>query len=450
LRSTAGALVLIVVGPVAAAAAEKPQLTIDHPRSGTVTSNSTPRFSGTTSEEGAFEELKGIFEPVMLELSSGGGSQTLEAAWEPGSGVWSVTAPTLSDGSYTAKASQANLLGEPGTSNVVDFTVDTTPPQVTLTSPANGSSTASGAEVVSGSASVAKGDSSSIIVQLYAGPTSGAEAPLETLVVPVVGETWTATLAGLGPGTYTVLAEQRDDAGNIGVSQPASFTVVMPAPAAGSPLVASFRSFPQSPHTGESVSLISSSTDTASPITGFAWSLAGSGPFASGKPLLTTSFATAGAHVVRLRVIDGAGRQSIATQTISVTAPPPVLMQPFPIVRIAGSETSYGVKISLLTVLAPLSTQVTVTCSGRGCKTKSESRLATASSKAKGRAGAVTLAFRRFERPLRAGVILRIRVSKAGEIGKYTSFRIRGNELPVRVDDCLLPASSKPTPCPPS
>jgi hypothetical protein len=44
--------------------------------------------------------------------------------------------------------------------------------------------------------------------------------------------------------------------------------------------------------------------------------------------------------------------------------------------------------------------------------------------------------------------VLQIRVSKAGEIGKFTSFTIRRNKLPVRVDACLRPTSSNPSPCP--
>jgi hypothetical protein len=124
-----------------------------------------------------------------------------------------------------------------------------------------------------------------------------------------------------------------------------------------------------------------------------------------------------------------------------------VLMQPFPIVRIAGSVTAYGATVRLLTVQAPLAAKVTVTCRGRGCKPKFESRIATSSSKNKSNGGAVMLSFRRFQRALRGGAILQIRVSKAGEIGKYTSFTIRRNKLPVRVDACLRPTSPKPIAC---
>ena len=77
----------------------------------------------------------------------------------------------------------------------------------------------------------------------------------------------------------------------------------------------------------------------------------------------------------------------------------------------------------------------------------SESRVAR-SSRRKHRGTTVLLTFRRFERPLPAGVSLEIRVSKPGEIGKYTRFAIRRHRLPVRVDACLRPTSPKPVACP--
>src|ERR1019366_4053130 len=132
--------------------------------------------------------------------------------------------------------------------------------------------------------------------------------------------------------------------------------------------------FPSAPKTGENVSLVSTSTDGTSPITAFAWALSSNGAFVAGKPLLTTSFSTPGGHVVRLRVTDANGLSSVATQTIQVTSTPLILMQPFPIVRIAGSETSSGVRLRLLTAQAPIGARVTVSCRGRGCPAKSVGR----------------------------------------------------------------------------
>jgi len=244
---------------------------------------------------------------------------------------------------------------------------------------------------------------------------------------------------GIGSGATT-------QAATLTVTAPP--TVVAPSPPVGptSP-VASFSWFPAAPRAGEPVSLASTSTDAASPITGYAWDPTGNGSLMDGGAVLTTTFATPGNHAVRLRVTDAAGRSSEVAETIVVSAQRLPLMQPFPIVRIAGTDNAFGARLSLLSVLAPSGARITVTCRGRGCPTRPEVR--TAASR-EGREGPVQLAFKRFERTLRAGVTLEIRVWKAGQIGKYTSFRIRRSQLPLRVDMCLDPTTSRPIVCPSS
>ena len=150
---------------------------------------------------------------------------------------------------------------------------------------------------------------------------------------------------------------------------------------------------------------------------------------------------------MRLLVTDANGLSSVATQTIQVISAPLILMQPFPIVRFAGSENSSGVHLRLLTVQAPVGARVTVTCKGHGCPAKSEGQIALSHKK---NAGTVVVEFRRFERSLRAGVVLEIRVSKAGEIGKYTRFVVRHDKLPERFDMCLDAAGVSPLVCPSS
>jgi hypothetical protein len=76
--------------------------------------------------------------------------------------------------------------------------------------------------------------------------------------------------------------------------------------------------------------------------------------------------------------------------------------------------------------------------------------VATASSKSKSKAGAVLLTFNRFQRALRAGVVLQVRVYKVGQIGKFTSFKVRRHKLPLRADACLGPTSPTPIACPAS
>ncbi|HTA05138.1 MAG TPA: PKD domain-containing protein, partial [Solirubrobacteraceae bacterium] len=279
----------------------------------------------------------------------------------------------------------------------------------------------------------------------------------ETITVKADERTheWGTTFANLPEGRYTVLARQSDEAGNGGASEPRGFAVTIPAPPlppapapSPSPPTASFTWVPVTPTVGQSVSFVSKSTDPSSPLTAFAWDLSGSGAFAAGGPVATATFTTAGTHTVRLLVSDANGLSNEVAETVNVGAQALRLMQPFPIVRIAGSETSFGARVKLLTVQAPAAAKVTVSCKGRGCKTRSESRVATASSKTRSVAGAITLSFPRFERALQAGAVLQIRVSRSGEIGKFTSFTIRRRKLPLRVDACLRPPSAGPSSCP--
>ncbi len=427
--------VAVAVGPLGNAMAAG-AVTIESPADNSVTAESTPTFSGMAEEEGTVT--------VTISAADGGkaSKQTLKDGPLLGT-TWEAKAAHLADGTYTAVATEVVPGGESPASASVTFTVQAVAPHVTLTYPANGSTSTTGTEPVGGLAGTAEGDLPSVTVQLFSGPTIGTQQPLEALTVQASGGAWSGTFGGLGAGTYTVRAEQSDSHGDVGVSAPATFIVsIPPGPA---PPTASFQWFPPFPNTGENVSLVSSSTDSASPITSFAWALTATAPFQAGKPVLVTSFAAPGAHSVRLRVTNGDGLSSIATETISVKSAPLILMQPFPIVRIAGSETKTGVRIRLLTAEAPAGAHITVRCKGRGCPIKAAKRIAFSS-----KSGPAPLTFHSFERSLRAGLTLEILIYKAGEIGKYTRFVIHRGRLPQRVDMCLDPTGTKPLACPSS
>ena len=120
--------------------------------------------------------------------------------------------------------------------------------------------------------------------------------------------------------------------------------------------------------------------------------------------------------------------------TASSKQPRP-LLAPFPVVRIRGFFARTGARITLLSVRGPRNAQVNVRCVGRGCP-----------------AGEVTLPsanvrVHRFERFLRAGIQLQIRVTRPGRIGSYTSFLIRSRKAPLRRERCLT-TSGKPIACP--
>ncbi len=409
----------------------------------------TPSFSGT----GATESEDGDVVNVNVYSGTSASGAPVRTVKGPLSGSAWTTPPVeaLPDGTYTVQAEQtdSNPFSQTGVSNTATFTVDADQPNVTLTSPSNGSSTTSSTLAFSGAAGTGEGDLPAITVQLYSGSTIAGQTPLEAITVQSSEGSWSAVFGGLSPGTYTAKAEQSDDVGNVGRSEPDTFTVLAPpvAPATTpSPPVAAFKWIPSNPQTGDPVTLASSSSDGSSPITGYAWALAGNGVFTGGESTITTSFSTPGPHVVQLRVTDANGLSSTVAETIAVASAPVPLMQPFPVVRMSGSFGASGAKISLLAALAPVGATVTVTCHGRGCPAKSQAFVATSPNKSK--TGAVTITFRRFERFLRGGVVLEIWISKHGQIGKFTRFVIHRGKSPSRVDECLNPAGTTPLVCP--
>jgi hypothetical protein len=311
---------------------------------------------------------------------------------------------------------------------------------VTVIAPAQGATVIGGSITAKGAAGTAGHDSKEVSVELFEGSSIGpGQAPAQSVKVGVVGGAWSAALGGLTPGPYTVLASQLDEAGNVGAASH-SFLDAAPGKPASGPS-ASFTWYPSHPHVGETVMLVSTSTDSASPITGFAWNLIGSA-LASGGQKQPMRFSTPGNHSVGLRVTDAAGLAGATSQLIPVSFP---LMRPFPVVRIVTTGAAGGVRLKLLSVEAPTGVTVKVNCTGRGCPLRSLSRVVPRP-KAKS-AGTPSLSFTRLRGVLRPGVALEVRVAAAGQIGKYTRFAIRRRKLPLRSDACVNAREPRPVSC---
>jgi hypothetical protein len=186
---------------------------------------------------------------------------------------------------------------------------------------------------------------------------------------------------------------------------------------------------------------VSTSSDLVSPIVGYAWDTSDNGPFGAfepGGPTAGAVFATPADHIVRLRVTAADHQSSVAAETIHMSTPPPGVLRPFPNVRIVGRFVRGGIRLTLVRVKAPAGSQIKVNCSGRRCPVRAQR--ATVASRA--------VRFRAFQRFLRAGVALTVRVSRGTSIGAYTRFAVRRHKLPVRTDSCLDPAGVKPVACP--
>jgi PKD repeat protein len=313
-----------------------------------------------------------------------------------------------------------------------------------------------------------------------AAPLAGQEVSFTPSVSDAEGDavtlTWRfgdgATATGPSPrhvydsaGTYAVVLTATDEHGAATTRTHTVTVKADPAPAPG------FEYSPANPLTGELVTFTSTSTASQGSITDADWDMDGDGEFddASGEEV-TWSFASAGDHLVLLRVRQTGGQQAVAFATVTVAerpAPPPpagqptgpaptgsglpvtpifprpparrpVLMRPFPIVRIAGVVLPRAALIRILSVRAPRRARVELRCLGGGCPAKAVARTSATR----------LMRFRRFERRLPAGTRLELFVRQAGRIGKYTRFLIRAGKPPARVDRCLVPGKRRPVRCP--
>jgi plastocyanin len=223
---------------------------------------------------------------------------------------------------------------------------------------------------------------------------------------------------------------------------------------------ASFVFTPEAPTVGATVTFTSTSQPSpGASITEFAWDLDGVGKFDDFNGATATwSFSEPGAHTVRLRVRQENGKQAVATREVIVAAPAPppppppapspgspppsgsspLMLSPFPLVRIAGTVLPRGALVRILSVRAPLGARIRARCSGTGCPLASVARTSTTR----------VMRLRRFERRLPAGTRLGIFVRKGGTIGKFTRFVIRAGAPPRRLDLCLYPGRARPAPCP--
>jgi hypothetical protein len=121
--------------------------------------------------------------------------------------------------------------------------------------------------------------------------------------------------------------------------------------------------------------------------------------------------------------------------TAASSEPPSAgFLDPYPVVRIRGFFARAGARITLLSVRGPRKAKVSARCVGHGCPVKSLT-LPGANARLHG-----------FERFLRAGIQLQIRVTRPGRIGSYTSFLIRSRKAPLRTDRCLT-SRGKPVAC---
>ncbi len=258
-------------------------------------------------------------------------------------------------------------------------------------------------------------------------PTTVTDTTTDTVTsTPTATDTVTSTTTATDTTTVTSSAAPPGGGGSVVPAGP----------------TAAFTWLPSDPHVGQLVSLLSTSTAGSSALSSYAWQIDG-GPVSSGPLARSVTFSTPGSHLVALRVTDAGGRSSLVSSTIPVSSREVTLMQPFPIVHVAGSYSHDGAALRMLSVQAPAGATVVVECSGTGCPARRQRR-----SVPTGDGAAATIGFAGFERSLPAGLTLKVKVFAEGEIGKLTRLVIRRGKPPARFDTCLEPSGLRATGCP--
>lgn len=481
-----------------------PAVTLTSPAADSATNDTTPTFSGKAGT--ASGDLPAITVTIYDgDDTSGGVVRTLTTNASGGS--WSVTPGSgLDEGTYTVRAQQSDTALNTGASNANTFTIDTTPPDTTITGGPGGVTESA----IATYSFVSSKPGSTFQCRVDSSPYTTCASPY--------------TFTGLGEGAHTALIRAVDAAGNVDASPATrSWTILNLHPP-----IASFTVSPAAPLTGQTVTFTSTSTDPDNALASQAWDLDNDGRFNDGTAkVVGCSWPRAGSYKVRLLVVDSQGISVVEEKTITVANRPPTvtiaatpgqlrvgkkvtfkaaaadadgtvaklawdldgdgkyddasgptavhtfkkagrakvslrvtddlgatttstdslkiaeqaLLNPFPIVRISGRFTSKGVSLSRLLVEAPKGAHVSIRCRGKGCPRKKISRaVATRGSAAK------SLRFATFERFLPTGTVLDVRVTKSGQIGKFTRIRVHSGRAPSRTDRCL--ARGKSVRCP--
>jgi len=343
-------------------------------------------------------------------------------------------------------------------------------PSVAITSPVNGELTNNVTPKFTGTGEDGSGP---VTLRIYAGAPVESNLIRKQTVVPSSGTWSVGPVAALADGLYTATASQTK--GETGISAPVSFTVLTtapvvtleqahPSPGDARPSFAGTASDPTKGiaieiHEGESEEGTVLATATAAG-TGAGWH---SGPASS--PLAVGRY-TAVAIQESSLIGNPAGRSAPMIFDVLPALPPApaaapasgvkalaqaaqpklLLMSPFPVVRVTGVARGAGTRLRLLSVQqAPAGALVRVRCHGHGCPRHGARRTTIA-----GPHGVPAIAFRSFERYLRAGAVVEVLITKPGTIGKYTRLRIRRGRLPERLDECLDASGARPIACPPS
>jgi hypothetical protein len=298
-----------------------PAVSLTNPANATATTDTTPSFAGgagTVAGDSSTVTVK-----ILRDVAGAPDELVQTLTTTRSGGSWAVTPSVpLADGTYKAHAEQADLTGT-GFSEEHSFRVDTTAPAPSVLEPRIDSVTSDTTPQLWGTGGADAGDDTQVTVKLWIGSVaSGAPAQAASATVGSNGQ-WTLDASpALADGTYTIRAEQADDAGNLGLSRTHVFSVDSTAPdtsisagpsASTASSAASFRF--SSDEAGADFECLIDDGD---------W-----GPCSS--PKAYTGMA-GGAHTFMVRAIDAAGNAdaspAASTWTVDATLPDVALVNP--------------------------------------------------------------------------------------------------------------------------
>jgi PKD repeat protein len=228
------------------------------------------------------------------------------------------------------------------------------------------------------------------------------------------------------------------------------FAIVFDRIVVNAPPQAAFTVAPGSPFTGDVVTYSSTSVDSDGPLAQHEWDLDGDGAYddATG-PVVSASYKKRGTYNVGLRVTDSKGATATSARQVTVAQRPLAVLTGV-LVEIRGRLEGARTRLTRLLVRAPRGSLVTVKCKGKPCpkKARRKAKPTTALLIQRKGLGRKKLRIKRLERSLRPGTKVIVTVTKAGFIGKRTTFTMMRGRQPLRRDLCLVPGARKAIHCP--
>ncbi len=286
-----------------------PPVAFTTPAPGALLDTTTPTLRGTT-QPGA-----------TVRVSLDGGPQTPVSV--DAQGVWSLNSPSLSQGAHQAQAVASDAAGNTS-SATRDFTIDTVPPALTLTAPADQSLTRETRPMIAGSAE----PGSALVITLDG-------QVIAQLTVPMSGQ-WSAQPSALTDGPHQLVVVATDAANNSSQASAAitvdttapALTIIAPAPDATLASARPTLSGSAEPNSAISVRVDGVEVYTAQVGADGLWSVTLAQPLGEG------------AHGALVIATDAAGNsaQRTRTFTIDTSAPSLVIHTPQPDAALAQAS----------------------------------------------------------------------------------------------------------------